>query len=155
MKFFVNGGIKSPEQAKIRTFNFGQHWRTMGVKDLVFELWLEPQVLDMYYSGRWMSLLHDARTDTEDDYELFQELARCNFLPLNHFLENIHLHIRLLELLMEADGHDMLLTHIGGSQRSPDIWVINSIDSLRIESNYIVYSGNCRYGLDAWAYQDF
>jgi hypothetical protein len=155
MKFVVNNKEIDNSLIKIRTFNFNQHWRSENVTNLDYELWLDYNVLEQYYSRRWEDNIADAKQNTDSDYELDIQLITNNYPSLNSILKQPIYYSQLIGLLIEQDGHDMLLTHFDHNKESAESFYLNSFDTIEITNNFVLLKGKCRNNLSGYAYQDY
>ena len=153
MKCTVNDQVINIKKVKVRAFNFGQHWRTAFVVTEKYELFIEFSYFDDYYRKRWHSYMREHITDEEDALDV--EITKCNNPAIDDILTNPLNFENLIKLLLECDGHDMLLSILGDIDDNQDCIIINTIDNVSIQEEGLVLNGEFRRNWTGHFYQDY
>lgn len=147
----VAGCTVSPQALRVRSMNFGQHWRTPGIRDVSYSVeiphrfWIDVVARDL------PEIVDDARKFPEDDDEL-EAALRLRGLPA---VIDEKTALELAPLLLRHFAHDLLLEWLGDGL--PDLtpgWVINTIDAPVFDAHRVKLSGIARTDEIPVRYQD-
>ena len=151
--YTVQGQTVVVEQLKIRTMNFGQHWRGEGVQSLPFEIELPIKFGIDIIEWQLPSYIEDSKQypDLED---LMEGLLRHEGWPEDgSYLLREGPEV-LRQLLLEYFAHEMLLQWFGDGDLQAHGFVLNTCDEVYISGDHILISGQCRASGTSSAYQD-
>jgi len=148
---FADGSTVSPQSLSVRSMNFGQHWRTAGIRDVSYSVefphrfWLDVVAREL------PEIVDDARKFPDDDNEI-EAALRLRGLPA---VIDTKTALELAPLLVRHFAHDLLLEWFGdGPPNAKPGWVMNTIDAVVIEVDRVRLSGYARTDEIAVRYQD-
>jgi len=154
MKAKIDNCEISLENFKVRAFNFGQHWRAPDIVNHVYELWLDYEVFENYFSPFWEELISDASSVDADDY-LDLEFVNCGLPSLDKLRIEPQNYKQLLKILIDYFGYDMLLNHFGATGGDKENWAINTFDKADFCESGIYLTGDCRNNQVPGYFQDY
>lgn len=147
----AGGSIVSPPALSVRSMNFGQHWRTEGIREVAYSVEFPHRFWRDLVHREWPEIIDDARKFPEDDTAI-EAALRERGLP-DSLDETTAL--ELAPLFVRHYAHDLLLEWLGDGP--PDVtpgWIINTIDNVVIEVDRVRLSGVARTDETPVRYQD-
>ena len=151
--YVVAGTTVSIERLKVRTMNFGQHWRGEAVISLPYTFKLPLQLAIDIVNWLLPEYVEDSKEypDPEDLMEQLLKQEGWNTDGQYLLTEGPEL---LRQMLIEYYAHDMLMQWIGDGSLEQDGYVINSCDLVEIHGDQLVIEGKCRASGTSAVYQD-
>jgi hypothetical protein len=140
----------------VRTFNFGQHWRSKDIVEGLFSLDIPIFNVHDYLHTQYSSLIQfcydekRVRKDPNDVTDIEREFEKQGYpenydqirARPNEFQQLIYLIVDWLQV--------EILGHFVGDKNNPGkipTYAINSISAFRIESEKVSFAGVCRNGI--------
>ncbi|HRI71039.1 MAG TPA: hypothetical protein PK156_42700 [Polyangium sp.] len=147
----ADGGIVAPQSLRVRSMNFGQHWRTEGIREVSYSVELPHRFWMDVFARELPEIVEDARKFPDDDREL-EAALRLRGLPA---AINENTALELAPLFVRDFAHDLLLEWLGDGYPSviPG-FVINTIDDVTVAVDRVRLSGLARTDEIAVRYQD-
>lgn len=153
-EYFVKGQPVGVDQLKVRSMNFGQHWRAEAVESLPYEVKLPLQLAIDLLNWQLPEYIEDARAFPDEDALLDRLLKENGWNADAHYL--LHQGPALLrQMLLEEYAHEIISQWFGDGPVSGDGYVLNSCNEVSMERDRIVIYGYCRSTGSSSAYQDF
>lgn len=147
----INGQTCSPLQLKVRTMNFGQHWRTPGITEVNYEVILPKAFALGYLKKELPEYVGDAKQFPDFEDPLENILRERRWPEVHAILEDP----ALASLVIQWYGHDLLLRWFGdGSPKQLPGFVINTIESVSIKNGNPCFWGKARAMDRPVKYQD-
>jgi hypothetical protein len=147
---WAEGARVRPEQVTVRSMNFGQYWRTPGIREVRCAVEI-PRAFVRDRLDQWLrELADDARRHPSDD-PLEAALRERDWPGGAAALSDPGLH----DPLLSRHGHDLLLEWLGdGEPAELPGWMLNSVDRWQLGRDFLVLGGMARQAGEAVAYQD-
>lgn len=145
------GCAVSPQSLSVRSMNFGQHWRTQGIREVPYSVELPHRFWQDVVARELPEIVDDARKFPNDDNELDAALRQRGFPEVI----DDQTALELAPLLVRYFAHDLLLEWLGdGPPDNKPGWVINTIDAVVIDVDRVRMSGSARADDGPVRYQD-
>ncbi|MBO3697630.1 hypothetical protein [Roseivirga sp. E12] len=149
----VDGTELAPEDMRIRSMNFGQHWRTEGVENFPYEAKIPLAFVIDYLNTQLEEYVEDAIADPDEDDEMDNLLKAYGWsTDAENLLSNTS--ERLKDLLMDFFAFDMLIHWYCDGQAPDNGAMINSFERFSIDGDYLIITGQCRKSGFPVRYQD-
>ncbi len=148
---FVNGQSCSPAQLVVRSMNFGQHWRTLGITDAAYQAYLPKAFVMDYLEKELGEYVEDSKQFPNFEDPLENSLRAKQWPSLTEIFEDA----TLASLAMKRFGYEILSNWFGGSpvEQEPG-FVINTIDFVSIKNGNPYFVGKARIANVPVTYQD-
>ncbi len=131
--------------------NFGQHWRTLGIREVPYSVELPHRFWRDVLARELPEIVEDAKKFPEDDGEL-EAALRVRGLPA---VMDEKTALDLAPLFVRHFAHDLLLEWLGdGPPNAKPGWVINTIDAVVVDVDRVRISGTARRDDVPVRYQD-
>ncbi len=149
----MDGSVLTPEDISIRSMNFGQHWRTEGIRNFPYQVSIPLNYVIDYLNTQLPEYIEDAFADRDEEDELDNLLmaygwskdAKTLLLETNNTLR---------DLLLDFFAFDILLHWYSDGPVSDGGAIINTHDQFSIEGDYLIITGVCRKSGVPVRYQD-
>lgn len=153
-EYAVNGQAVGVHQIRVRSMNFGQHWRGESVENIPYRVKLPLQLAVDFLNWLLPEYIEDARTYPDEEYLLNRLLKENGWSADGHHL--IHEGPSLLrQVLLEEYAHEMISQWFGDGHLRGDGYVLNSCNQVSLEEDSVAIQGYCRSTGSSSAYQDF
>ena len=147
------GNPVSVDQLKVRTMNFGQHWRGEAVVNLPYSFRLPLQLGIDILDWQLPEYIADSQEFPDPEGLMERLLKKENWNTSGtYYLKEGSLLLR--QMLLEYYAHEMLLQWLGDGSLEVQGYIINTCDQIEIEGEEIVIQGHCRQSGSSTAYQD-
>ncbi|MCW8137957.1 MAG: hypothetical protein KIT58_03540 [Planctomycetota bacterium] len=127
------------EQLGVREFNFGQHWRTPGVRNVEYETVLPLCLAEDFLSRQLPDFVRDSQ-EHPDDHPLEVALRAAGWPGAREVLGTPALASPALEFF----GHDLLLAWAGWSPAEGVGFIANTIDAIEVWGGCVTLRGKAR-----------
>ena len=142
----VDGAPRGWDSLRVRTMNFGQHWRTEGIVEVQYSLELPGGFFADFLTRELPDWIEDSkRFPQEPELELDLEAAlRERGWPI---AEQVVADPSLGRLALECFAHDLLLEWLGeGPSGASESYVLNTVDHVAIQGGVPRIEGTARRG---------
>ena len=145
-------GERVPADAfRVRTMNFGQHWRTPGIVDVPYRAEIPAAFLRDMARRELPQWMEDAREFPDDDEEMDAALREAGWPAPDDAVADP----RLASLIAEQFAYDLLAEWFDAGR--PDLapgWLLNTVDAVSLEADAVVIGGRARRADVPGVYQD-
>jgi hypothetical protein len=149
-QYSVNGHHLFASQLSVRVMNFGQHWRTSGITEALYEVALPLWFFAAFLKRQLPGYYEDCRRHPGDG-EPEDSLRQSGWLAIPVILAGPKLSAALLIYF----GHELLLEWFGddGPKALPG-FVLNTVDSAELRGDRVILRGRAREAGEPVSYQD-
>jgi hypothetical protein len=151
LMYYCGGITCTAEQISLRSMNFGQHWRTAGIKNLNYSVALPKSFVADYIDLAMPEYRSDAEMcpDPNDPFEV--QLKRNRWPRATKMLAIPE----LATLALDYFGYELLLGWFGaGPPTEEPGFILNSVEEFAIDKDLIFFNGKCRHSITGVAFQD-
>lgn len=147
----AEGHIVHAQALSLRSMNFGQHWRTEGIREVSYSVEIPHRFWLDVVARELPEFVDDAMKFPSDDDKLEAEL-RVRGWPSSLDDKTA---LDLAPLWVRYFDHDLLLEWLGdGPPDEHPGWVVNTIESIVIEADRVRFTGTARTTEIPVRYQD-
>jgi hypothetical protein len=137
-------------QVSVRSFNFGQHWRTPGVRNVRYSITLPLAFVEKMLRRALPEYVEDC-IEFPDDDPLETALRRNEWPETGEILDDP----QLCALALEWIAHDCLFEWLGdGEPKESPGYVLNTVDMAERQGNEVRFAGSGRAAGQVVKYQD-
>ncbi len=149
----VNGQLVEKNQLSRRSMNFGQHWRTEGIKEFNYEVYIPISFTVKLIKPEWQEMLEDYQKHPDPDDPLEAAIKTANW-PEN--VEDVLIGNKesLKMELLNFYADEILLRWFEDGEPEKKGYVINTIESIATVKDEIRIKGMCRASHITVKYQD-
>ncbi|NKB65631.1 MAG: hypothetical protein GKR89_01100 [Candidatus Latescibacteria bacterium] len=147
----VEGHPVTAEQLAVRSFNFGQFWRTPDMAEVTYTVALPLQYFIDTLAAEWADFTADARR-FPDPSDPFENALRQRHWPTP---AAVVADAEMAQLALAWWGHELLLNWFGdGEPKGQPGFVLNTIDRVALADGLPTLTGRARNAGLSVAYQD-
>jgi hypothetical protein len=137
-------------QFSVRSFNFGQHWRTLGLRTVHYSFTIPLAFVANVLSGSLPAYVEDCIQFPDDD-PLEAALRRREWPETGQILDDSE----LCGLALKWIAHDCLIAWLGdGEPKESPGYVINTVEIAERQGDAVRFAGSGRPAGQAVKYQD-
>ncbi|NPC68818.1 hypothetical protein D7Y27_03350 [Corallococcus sp. AB004] len=151
-RYLVEGRPVLVEALRVRTMNFGQHWRTPGVVEVRYEVVLPGAYAVALLEQDWADWIEDYQRFPEPNDPLEQALRALGWPgPAQALADPV-----VAPLVLDFNAHELLLRWFDDGVPSIPGFVLNTVDEVRMVGTDVWLAGQARPELPdvSYAYQD-
>ena len=153
-QYFIEGKAREVGQIKVRTMNFGQHWRGEEVESIPYQIDLPVQLAIDIINWQLPEYAKDSQEHFDEDSLIDQLLKENDWKTDGHWLMTEGPEL-LRQMVVEEFAHEMILQWFGDGPTETDGYVLNSCNQTELIDQVLRITGYCRKTSTSSAYQDF